>query len=289
MRKLHFLGILGLVFCVLACVKPKLYRAEQTARTQSEAREKVLTQQLIIRQTEAATLVQQVGDLNRTIGSQELELRNLTKELTVRTQQMGESSGKLATEKSAAEKELAEKISELGRRNAIIQRVKDAQGKRTKALNDLRESLVRAYPASNPGGILVALEADAVTLLFPDKSLFDATGMLVSPAGKTALTPLTEYLTNHPELEVEVTCHTDNVLPPKEKNLKDTWEWSLQRATNVVRLLIRDFNVNANQLTPVGRGEFTPLVSNETAEGRQKNRRTALVIRTVLPAIPAAE
>jgi chemotaxis protein MotB len=56
-----------------------------------------------------------------------------------------------------------------------------------------------------------------------------------------------------------------------------------------VRLLVRDFNVNANQLTPVGKGEFYPLTSNATAEGRQKNRRTVLVLRPVLPAVPEAE
>ncbi|MEZ4892310.1 MAG: hypothetical protein R2778_04760 [Saprospiraceae bacterium] len=60
---------------------------------------------------------------------------------------------------------------------------------------------------------------------------------------------------------------------------------SFQRATNVVRALIGEFNVNANQLTPVGR-EFYPLTSNETAEGRMKNRRTVVAFRPRLPYLP---
>jgi chemotaxis protein MotB len=57
----------------------------------------------------------------------------------------------------------------------------------------------------------------------------------------------------------------------------------------VTRLLIRDFNINANQLTPVGKGEYYPVASNETSEGRQRNRRTVLVIYPSLPKIPGAE
>jgi chemotaxis protein MotB len=97
---------------------------------------------------------------------------------------------------------------------------------------------------------------------------------------------LAEYLAARPSLDVDLVAYTDNSLPTKEKSLKDTWDWSLQRATNLVRILIRDFNTNANQLTPVGRGEFYPVTSNETPEGRAKNRRTVVVFRPVLPAVP---
>jgi len=77
--------------------------------------------------------------------------------------------------------------------------------------------------------------------------------------------------------------------PAKEKTIKDTWDWSLQHATNVVRMLIREFNTNANQLMPVARGEFYPMTSNETPEGRSKNRRTVMVFKLVLPAVPVVE
>ncbi len=83
-------------------------------------------------------------------------------------------------------------------------------------------------------------------------------------------------------------CHTDNSLP-KDKTLQDTWDWSLRRAANVARMLVSDYNVNANQLTPVAKGEFYPITSNESAEGRQKNRRTEIVLHPVAPAVPAVD
>lgn len=126
-------------------------------------------------------------------------------------------------------------------------------------------------------------------LSLPDKTLFDAkNGQEISNSGKALLSPLAQILTERPEVSVEVVSHTDNALP-KDKTLLDTWDWSLRRATNLVRLLVRDFNVNANQLTPVGKGEYYPLTSNATAEGRQKNRRTVVMLKPAVPAVPMVE
>ncbi|MEZ4919872.1 MAG: OmpA family protein [Saprospiraceae bacterium] len=91
-----------------------------------------------------------------------------------------------------------------------------------------------------------------------------------------------------PEINVLIEAHTDNKLP-KSKTIEDSWDWSQQRATNILRILVTEYNVNANQLTPVGKGEFYPITSNETAEGRQANRRTTFVLKTKLAAIPAVK
>lgn len=270
-----------------ACVKPKIYRAELATRQAAEAREKVLVQELLDRKRETAELTKQVGDLNRLIGNQEEEIKDLNAELKTRTQKMGESSSKLATEKAALENELAAANDELARCNAKVQRDQKVRNERDKIRNDLKKTLTAKY--ANQQGVAVAANGETVTLTLPDISLFDPKGGLeISASGRSLLTPLSQFLTTRPELDIEIVSYTDNALP-KDKTLQDTWDWSLRRATNITRLLIRDFNVNANQLTPVGRGEFYPLASNETAEGRQKNRRTVIVFHPVLPILPAEE
>ena len=123
-------------------------------------------------------------------------------------------------------------------------------------------------------------------LTLPDKGLFDAAGINIAPTGKTTLGPLAAFLIERPGLDVHIVSHTDNVLPKGNKTSQDTWDWSLARAAALARTLLRDFNVNANQLQPVGRGEFKPLTSNETPEGRQRNRRTEILIRPNLPVVP---
>lgn len=283
------LSLILLVFSALAgaCVKPKIYRAEIAARSQAEGREKVLLQELIQRREESANLIKQVGDLNRTIGSQNEEMNDLRAELNNRTKQMGESSSKLSGQLSQLENELAAKNSLLDQRTATLQKVQTAQKERRRRLNELKTKLTQAFGASS--GVQVDITPDeAVSVSLPDKTLFNADATTVSASGKTMLKPLADLLGEHPEYDVEIIAYTDNSLP-KDKSLKDTWDWSLIRATNIVRLMIRDYNTNANQLTPIGRGEFYPVTSNATPEGRLANRRTIVLIHPALPAVPAAE
>jgi chemotaxis protein MotB len=71
--------------------------------------------------------------------------------------------------------------------------------------------------------------------------------------------------------------HTDNI-PIKTAQFKDNWDLSVARATNIVRMLDEVHQVDAKNLTAAGRGEYMPKASNETAEGRAKNRRTEIIL-----------
>ncbi|MCW5921797.1 MAG: OmpA family protein [Saprospiraceae bacterium] len=287
MPRVRFLLFLFLMSGLHACVKPKVYQAEIATRAAAEAREKVLVKELLERRQENANLIKQLGELNRTIGNQEEEIKDLNAELSARTQKLGESSSKLAGEKAAVENELASTRATLAKRNALLESVQKAQQERKKALEELRAQLTKQY--AGQADVSVVVEGEAVLLSLPDKTLFDAkNGQEISNSGKALLSPLAQILTERPEVSVEVVSHTDNALP-KDKTLLDTWDWSLRRATNLVRLLVRDFNVNANQLTPVGKGEYYPLTSNATAEGRQKNRRTVVMLKPAVPAVPMVE
>lgn len=272
-----------------SCVGAKKYREELSARSAAEAREKVLVKELYDRKTETGTLTRQVAELNRTVGSQEKEIRDLRTELSNRTQMMGASSSKLANEKADLERELALKNEQIGRHEQIIGRMRDALLARKTMLGEIDSILAKAYVTYAEAGASVIQTHETVLLSLPDKLLFENNGMLVGATGKNMLKPLADLLAARPGLDIEVVAYTDNVLPPREKTLKDTWEWSLQRATNVTRLLIREYNTNANQLTPVGRGEFYPITSNETAEGRQKNRRTVMVVHLPFQPLPGMD
>lgn len=283
LNKAHLWPFLSLIF-LSACVSSKKYNAVISSRDQCEAREKILVQEVLDRRKEATELIRQVGDLNRNLGAQDAELRSLKTELTARTQMMGESSSKLVTEKANLEKELSAKLALLASREAVLESVNAAQKSRQSLLNALKNTVAKDFPPSS--GCSLELTLDAVLLTLPDQGLFDKNGVAVSSAGQKMLQPLAALLSTRPELDVEIMAYTDNALPKGTKGLEDTWDWSLARATNVVRLLVRDFNVNANQLTPIGKGEFYPVSSNETAEGRLKNRRTVLAIYPILPKVP---
>ncbi|MCC6412636.1 MAG: OmpA family protein [Saprospiraceae bacterium] len=281
---LFWLSVLSIAF--VSCVQTKKYQAELVARSESEARERVLTSELHDRKTETASLTKQIADVNRQLGIQDKTISDLNKELESRTQILGESSNKLAAEIGKLEKELSEERKMVEQKTAIQQKVLSVQKERQSLLAELQSTLTKAY--AGVSGVAVTVEGDAVALVLPDKGIFDATGVAVSAQGKTMLKPLAELLANRPELDVDVVAYTDNVLP-KDKTIKDTWDWSLLRATNLIRMLIREYNTNANQLSPIGRGEFYPITSNATPEGRTQNRRSVMLVKPVLPAVPTAE
>ncbi|MEZ4942573.1 MAG: OmpA family protein [Saprospiraceae bacterium] len=276
--------IFGVLLFFTSCVSSKVYRAELSAREQCEAREKVLVQEVLDRRSETNRLIEQVGSLNRSLGNQDAELRDLKIELTNRTQQMGESSTKLLSEKTNLEQDLAGKTALLKQREATLESISASQKSRQKILDDLKSTLLISYPANS--GNTLEVRNDAVLLTLADEQLFDKNGLTVRADGQNLLQPLAAFLTTRPEVDVQILAYTDNQIPKGAKGLGDTWEWSLARAVTIVRLLVREFNVNANQLSPVAKGEFYPLTSNESAEGRQKNRRTVVAIYPSLPAVP---
>lgn len=110
-----------------------------------------------------------------------------------------------------------------------------------------------------------------------DKLLFKSGSAEVEDKGKQALKKLSEVLNKNNEIDVEIEGHTDNI-PIKTARYEDNWDLSVHRATNIVRILQEEYAVNAKRLTAAGKGEFMPKASNETAEGRAKNRRTEIVL-----------
>ncbi|MGI9159185.1 MAG: OmpA family protein [Saprospiraceae bacterium] len=280
---MKLLPIFLLLLVATGCVRQKIYQAELIARQKCEARESVLVKEVLSRREESGNFTQRISDLSRTIGMKDQELESLKTELTKRTVQMGESSSKLAQEKAATENELAARTAQLNNANAQIQSVREAQAKRAAALNDLLQATSQKMHLFQD--VSCQIDRERIRITLPDGGLFEADGLSVSAAGKNLLRAVAELLASRPDVDVQVEAHTDNALP-KDKTIKDTWDWSLARAVTLTRIMISDYNVNANQLSPVAKGEFFPLTSNETPEGRKKNRRTVLTLTQKLAPVP---
>ena len=88
---------------------------------------------------------------------------------------------------------------------------------------------------------------------------------------------LAEVLNRQTDIDVYIEGHTDSV-PINTPVFKDNWDLSVIRATSVVRILTDDYKVNPLQIQPCGRGEFKPVDTNQTFEGRARNRRTEIII-----------
>ncbi len=268
------------------CVSNKVHQAEVQKRAACEAREGVLLQELLERRRESEVWAKRLAELGREVGQLEREREQLRQELSERTAALGESASQLLADKRALEEALAGSKAREAQLAARLAAIREAQAARLAALERLRQEVAERYAGVK--GVSVEAAEMAVLLTLPDGQLFDKSGVLISAEGRQLLKPLAELLAQRPEVGAEVLAYTDNALPKTLKQAEDTWGWSLMRATQVVRVLIQQFNVNANQLTPIGKGEYYPVASNETPEGRQRNRRTVVALYPPLVKVPPA-
>ena len=109
-----------------------------------------------------------------------------------------------------------------------------------------------------------------------DKVLFSTGSYNVTERAREILGKVATVINGKPEFEAMVESHTDNV-PYNGSVLKDNWDLSVKRATSIVRVL-QDLGVKPEQLIAAGRGEYLPLVDNDTPENRSRNRRTKILI-----------
>jgi len=166
--------------------------------------------------------------------------------------------------------ELAQREKRLAELEAYIRR----QDSITNALNDI---VKRALLSFNSDELTVEMKNGKVYVSLSDKLLFKSGSADVEEKGKDAIKKVAEILNKNPEIDVLIEGHTDNK-PIKTDKFADNWDLSTARASNIVRLLSDENKVNAKRLTAAGRGEYMPKVSNDTPEGRAKNRRTEIIL-----------
>lgn len=193
------------------------------------------------------------------LSQKELELQNKNKDLQNK------------------ENDLKEKERMLREMQAIIAR----QDELTKKLNQtLRDALV----GFNSDELTMEIRDGKVYVSMSDKLLFKSGSTTVEPKGVDALKALADVLNKNPDIQILVEGHTDNV-PIKTAVFKDNWDLSVARATSITRMLNEKYAVAATRMTASGRGEYFPKASNDTAEGKAKNRRTEIILSPKLDEI----
>jgi chemotaxis protein MotB len=124
----------------------------------------------------------------------------------------------------------------------------------------------------------ITIDKTVVMINVSDKLLFRSGSHRVSRDAYPLLEKLADVINSEPSMEVMVEGHTDSQTMVENSYLVDNWDLSVRRATAIVRLLQDRFEVAPEKLIAAGRSSYKPLVDNDTAENRAKNRRTRIVI-----------
>ena len=156
-----------------------------------------------------------------------------------------------------------------------ITRLQDALTKKDSITLAVVTSLKREVGINDPD-IEINVEKGVVFISISDKLLFQSGSYIVTSRAKEVLAKVAKVVNSKPDFECMVEGHTDNV-PYASGVLLDNWDLSVKRSTSIIRVL-QTLGVNPAQLIAAGRADYVPLVDNNTAENRAKNRRTRIVV-----------
>ena len=189
----------------------------------------------------------------------------------------------------AKNRELLEQLEAKGKALASEQERLDASGKRLSELEaliaakeasmrKLKETLSNALNGFEGKGLTVEQKNGKVYVSMENKLLFSSGSWAVSTEGKKAVVELGKVLGDNPDISVLIEGHTDDDAFTASGPIADNWDLSTKRATAIVAILSENKKINKQNLTAAGRGEFSPLASNATAEGKAKNRRIEIIL-----------
>jgi chemotaxis protein MotB len=144
------------------------------------------------------------------------------------------------------------------------------------AVENIRKKMAEALVGFNSNELQVFVKNGRVYVSLQENLLFPSGSAVVNPKGKQALGTLAQVLNANPDINIVVEGHTDSI--PIRGKYEDNWALSVARATAIVRLLTDTYHVDPIRVTASGRSKFEPVDDNTTAEGRQHNRRTEIIL-----------
>ncbi|MFN3756534.1 MAG: OmpA family protein, partial [Flavobacterium sp.] len=179
----------------------------------------------------------------------------------------------------AAEQERLTKLqNDLRERSQRVDELERMMAAKEENMRRLRETLSKALNSFEGKGLTVNMKDGKVYVSMENKLLFQTGSWAVGTEGRRAIVEVGKVLAQNPDISVLIEGHTDNVAFVGSGPISDNWDLSTKRATAIVTILAENKGINRQNLTAAGRGEYAPLASNETAEGKAKNRRIEIIL-----------
>ncbi len=270
MKFKHIMLFAVAALCMLSCVSSKKMKEEKAKYAKLDSaygQEKKWHDDCM----DSARLYQaMIGVLRDRLNDQKTtneQMVNHMKDLSVLSGSQSESINKFLTS--------------MGAKDAYIKDMQAAMARKDSMNMALMMNLKGAIGNMDDKDINIKIDKGVVYVDISDKMLFKSGKYEVNTKAKEVLGKVAKVLLAHPEIDFMVEGHTDSIAF-KEGLLVDNWDLSAKRATSVIRILQKEYGIPAGRMTAAGRGQYKPLMSNETEEGRAANRRTRIVI---LPAL----
>lgn len=310
---MSFKHIITAVFSALilsSCVSSKVHKELQSQYDSLESRNQKLQNDLRdTRNTAEKDLATLQDEYNRIKDERDrLELALKTSEanlqsLTTSYDALAANSSTAIAENSKRNRELLAELEEkrkvlradqerldklqkdLAARSTRIDELESVIAAKDAKMNALKTAVSNALTNFEGKGLTVEQRDGKVYVSMENKLLFSSGSWAVNSEGRKAVQQLGQVLAQNPDIAVLIEGHTDNVPYGGTGQLTDNWDLSTKRATSIVQILRENSGIDPSNLTAAGRGEFAPVASNQTAEGKAKNRRIEVILTPKLDEI----
>ncbi len=168
-------------------------------------------------------------------------------------------------------------VDEINASNRYIKELVSAKSRSDSLNMVLTNNLTRSLTRDELRDVDIKVLKGVVYISLADNMLFKTGSYEISDRAMETLSKIAKIIKDYKDYDVLVEGNTDNV-PISRPNIRNNWDLSNLRASSVVQVLQNDFGVNPSRLTAAGRGEYNPIADNDTDLGRQRNRRTEIII-----------
>ena len=168
-------------------------------------------------------------------------------------------------------------VDEINASNKFIKQLVEAKSKSDSLNQALTNKLTRSLTREEMNDVDVQVLKGVVYISLAGKMLYKSGSYEIGERAGETLSKIAKIIMDYKDYDVLVEGNTDNV-PISQKNIRNNWDLSALRASSVVQALQNQYGVDPKRLSAAGRGEYNPVASNNTEKGKQRNRRTQIII-----------
>ncbi|MDE6807764.1 MAG: OmpA family protein [Prevotella sp.] len=168
-------------------------------------------------------------------------------------------------------------VDQINESNQYIRHLVEVKSKSDSLNMVLTNNLTRSLSKEELKEVDVQVLKGVVYISLADNMLYKSGSYEINERASETLSKIAKIITDYKDYDVLIEGNTDNV-PISRQNIRNNWDLSCLRASSVVQELQTKYGVDPKRLTAGGRGEYNPLQSNNTELGRQRNRRTQIII-----------
>ena len=168
-------------------------------------------------------------------------------------------------------------VDEINASNKFIKQLVDAKSKSDSLNQALTNKLTRSLTREEMADVDVQVLKGVVYISLADNMLYKSGSYEIGDRAHETLSKIAKIIQDYKEYDVLVEGNTDDV-PISKTNIRNNWDLSALRASSVVQALQTQYGIDPKRMTCGGRGQYNPVASNNTEKGKQRNRRTQIII-----------